>query len=210
MAHGIAASGSLRYGHRRVDLSGALLYAEKNWGGSFPKQWWWVQGNNFEGRPDLTLTAVGARRMIGGLYEEEIGMLTVHLDGSMYEFSNWNSRKLSWTVAGWGRWEASATARTGHVIKLVAETVDKGAKVLGPSMQGMVYNVRDAAYGTAILSLSAPDGTELLSGATCRSAQVEVGGGPWDRTWKCDVKPLSQPLRGIINLGAGSKVKTSV
>jgi tocopherol cyclase len=210
MAHGIAAGGTLQYGHRTVDMSGAMLYSEKNWGGSFPKQWWWVQANTFPAHPDLTITAVGARRAIAGLYEEEIGMIAVHLDGAMYEFSNWSARSLSWAVAPWGLWEARATARTGHVVEVVAETMDKGAKVLGPSVGGMVYNVRDAAYGALVLSLTAPDGRELLSRATCTSAQVEVGGGPWDAGWECEVQPLRQPLRGIINLGAGRKVETSL
>lgn len=210
MAHGIAASGFFEYGDRKVDLTGSMLYAEKNWGGSFPKQWFWIQANTFEGHADLTLTAVGARRMIGNLYEEQIGAINVHLDGAMYEFSNWSSRRLSWSVAGWGRWETSATARTGHVVSVVAHTTDAGARVLGPSLQGMVFNVRDAAYGTAVLSLTAPDGAELLKGARCTSAQVEVGGEPWDGVWECSVKPLSQPLRGVINLGAGSRVETTL
>lgn len=210
MAHGIAAAGTFQYGSQKVDLTGAILYAEKNWGDSFPKQWWWIQANTFKSNVDLTLTAVGARRLIGNSFEEEIGAINVHLDGAMYEFSNWNARRLTWSVASWGQWEASATARTGHVVSLVAHTTDEGAYVLGPSLEGMVYNVRDAAYGTVELSLTAPDGSKLLENVRCESAQVEVGGGPWDKTWDCSVKPLSQPMRGIINLGAGSRVATSL
>jgi tocopherol cyclase len=208
MAHGIAAGGSVAYGGRRVDLTGAMLYAEKNWGGSFPKQWWWLQANTFADHPDLTVTAVGARRTIAGLYEEEIGMVTVHLSGAQYEFSNWNCTQLSWSVSPWGSWSAQATARTGHVATVTAETADAGTAVLGPSAAGMVYNVRDAAYGTLKLSLRAPDGGALLQDAACASAQVEVGGGPWDATWSCEVQPLSQPLRGMINLGS-RKARTS-
>lgn len=209
IAHGIAASGFVEYQGRSRDLAGAKLYAEKNWGGSFPQKWWWVQANGFSEFPDLTLTAVGARRLIGNIYLEDIGMIAIHLNGEMYEFSNWNATKLSWAVSEWGSWEATATARTGHYVRIRAETIDAGTEVLGPSLDGMVYNVRDAAYGELIVELRSPGGGVLLDNARCTSAQVEVGGGPWDSTWNCDVKPLSQPLRGMINLGA-RKVQTSV
>jgi Tocopherol cyclase len=208
MGHGIATAGSIVYRGRSWDLAGSMLYCEKNWGSSFPKKWWWLQANQFSDIPDLTLTAVGARRMIGQFYEETIGMIAVHLDGEMYEFSNWSCVDLSWAVEKWGRWQTRASTRTGYIISVDAETKDEGCLVLGPSLGGMIPNVRDASYGTVFVSLSAPDGQIILDRATCRTAQVEIGGGPWDKTWTASVKPLKQPLRGAVNFGS-RKVKTS-
>lgn len=209
MADGVAGRGEVRIGGRVIGLGGARVYSEKNWGGSFPKQWWWVQANSFSEIPGLSVTAVGARRMIAGLYEEEIGMVAVHYEGEMFEFSNWSCQELRWRVAGWGKWEASARARTGHSVRLLAETADEGAMVLGPTVRGMEFNVRDAAYGRMVIDLWGPDGRPILDGARCDVAQVEVGGKVWRSDWVCDVKPLRQPLRGIINLGAGRVATTS-
>lgn len=209
MAHGVAASGFVEFDGEKHDLSGAVLYCEKNWGGSFPKRWWWVQANTFADVPDLSITAVGARRLIANIYLEDIGMVAIHLNGEMYEFSNWNSTELSWSVSKWGCWQATATSRTGHFVRIHAETIDAGTDVLGPSLDGMIYNVRDAAYGELVVELRAPDGSILLDKVRCSSAQVEIGGGPWDSPWECSVKPLSQPLRGMINMGS-AKVRTSL
>lgn len=209
MAHGIASQGSIHYNGRRWDLQGAVLYAEKNWGAAFPKKWWWCQANKFNNIPDMTVTTVGARRLVAQLYEETIGMIAVHINGRLYEFSNWNCHSLSWNVKKWGLWEARAKSRTGHEVSMIAKSSDAGAFVLGPSMTGMMYNIHDAAYGEMSLSLRSPDGRFIVKNAKCDCAQVEIGGGPWDDTWNASVKPLSQPLRGLINIGS-RKVETSL
>lgn len=209
MSHGVVANGGMRYNGRWWDLSGATVYCEKNWGAAFPKKWWWCQANAFDQYVDMTFTAVGARRLIAQLYEETIGLLAVHVNGVLYEFSNWNCKTLCWEVDKWGSWYASAKSRTGHEISMSARTDDQGAYVLGPSAIGMVYNVRDAAYGELFVSLREPSGKFIVQNAKCVCAQVEIGGGPWEDTWNASVKPLSQPLRGIINFGA-RKIETSL
>lgn len=87
MAHGVASGGYLRLGDQDVDVSGAAVYCEKNWGRGFPKRWWWVQANSFEGQPDLSVTSLGSTRTVLGI-EEEIGIIAVHFQGLFYEFSN--------------------------------------------------------------------------------------------------------------------------
>ncbi len=87
MAHGIATGGKVRYCGKLYEMKGARVYAEKNWGASFPSKWWWMQANAFRSNHSLSVTAVGAKRMIMA-WEETIGMIAIHLDGSLYEFSN--------------------------------------------------------------------------------------------------------------------------
>jgi hypothetical protein len=58
-------SGSARLGDREVDLDGATVYAEKNWGrGGFPPAWWWGQAQGFE-REDVCVAFAGGRAGIG-------------------------------------------------------------------------------------------------------------------------------------------------
>jgi hypothetical protein len=60
-------SGSARIGDRDVDLGGATVYAEKNWGrGGFPPAWWWGQAQGFE-RDDVCVAFAGGRAGIGRL-----------------------------------------------------------------------------------------------------------------------------------------------
>lgn len=59
MAKGYA-SGWLEWGDRRIEFRDAPFYAEKNWGGGFPTQWFWIQCEHFIDSPTTALTAVGA------------------------------------------------------------------------------------------------------------------------------------------------------
>jgi hypothetical protein len=59
--------GSARIGEREVDLDGATVYAEKNWGrGGFPPAWWWGQAQGFE-RDDVCVAFAGGRAGVGRL-----------------------------------------------------------------------------------------------------------------------------------------------
>ena len=56
-----SASGWIEWGDQRYEFDNATAYAEKNWGGGFPKKWFWVQCENFDHPADqeIALTAVG-------------------------------------------------------------------------------------------------------------------------------------------------------
>lgn len=243
IAHGVATGGYLRVGTEEVDVSGAAVYCEKNWGSAFPKRWWWIQANSFDDEPDLSVTALGSTRRILA-FEEVIGMIAVHFQGKLFEFSNckylprilslssvpyntawrrvltWlfvfasvslkgNCETLDWDVSVWGSWKASATAMTGHTAELVATTSEGPVEVLGPSQGGMIYNVLDNARGALTLTVRDSAGNAVLDRVECRSAQVEIGGGPWPEPWKATVRKLPQPIRGAINLFHRPKVQTS-
>ena len=95
MAHGLALHGEIRYSGKVFDVRDARVYMEKNWGASFPSKWWWVQANAFSMHPDLSVTSVGASRMVLGL-KETLGMIAVHLDGVLYEFANCELFRVIW------------------------------------------------------------------------------------------------------------------
>merc|ERR1719491_1775129 len=82
ITHAIArATGFVEIGERRYDFQQEPLYAEKNWGGSFPRKWYWAQCNSFAGEKRLSVTAGGGiRRLLFGMWEE-VGLLCVHHDG---------------------------------------------------------------------------------------------------------------------------------
>jgi len=58
-------SGSACIAGREIDLDGASVYGEKNWGrGGFPPAWWWGQAHGFE-RDDVCVAFAGGRAGIG-------------------------------------------------------------------------------------------------------------------------------------------------
>jgi hypothetical protein len=59
--------GSAQLGAARIDLRGAVVYAEKNWGaGGMPPAWWWGQAHGFD-RPDACVAFAGGRAGLGPL-----------------------------------------------------------------------------------------------------------------------------------------------
>ncbi len=116
---------------------------------------------------------------------------------------------MSWNVR-WGAWEARCTSSRGYEATIRAETEERGIAVLGPTENGMSRNVRDAMNGIISLTLRAPDGTLLLDGVQCPTAQVETGGS-WDsaESWVVDVQKMPQPLRGVVNFIDARCAKTT-
>ena len=60
-------AGRARLGDREIELDGATVYAEKNWGrGGFPPAWWWGQAHGFA-RDDVCVAFAGGRAGLGSL-----------------------------------------------------------------------------------------------------------------------------------------------
>lgn len=208
IAHGAVREGYILCNGVKEDVTGAVVYCEKNWGKSFPSRWWWIQANGFWDIRDLTFLAVGARRKVLG-QSEIVGMIAVHYQGRMFEFANWNCESVDWQVAGWGSWKATSVAQTGHFITFESSTNEPPVDILGPSENGLIYNVRDCSRGYLKFSLKAPDGQYILEDVQCRNAQVEVGGDSWEDDWVVQVKPMPWALRTLVNWFNGPKVETS-
>ncbi|MCW3003848.1 MAG: hypothetical protein JWQ20_3146 [Conexibacter sp.] len=55
-------------GGTRIDLDGAVAYAEKNWSnGGFPRTWWWGQAHGFDDDEDACVAFAGGRAGVGPL-----------------------------------------------------------------------------------------------------------------------------------------------
>ncbi|KAJ6435061.1 hypothetical protein OIU84_000321 [Salix udensis] len=66
MAGGLS-TGWVEWDGERFEFEDAPSYSEKNWGGAFPRKWFWVQCNVFEGASgEVALTAAGGLRQIAG------------------------------------------------------------------------------------------------------------------------------------------------
>eukprot|EP00798_Chlamydomonas_sp_ICE-L_P022637 gene22636-29781_t len=171
MADGLA-SGHLIWGDQRYDFTDAPCYAEKNWGGGFPSKWAWIQCNSFDGQPDLSVTAVGARRgLLLGVpgVEEDVGMIGIHYNGDFIELVPWTG-DVSWDVAPWGKWtirassrdydaliEASCPADAGAVLRMKVWRKVAGARELNPFIDATTTNAAlEAPIDIAALAALVP------------------------------------------------------
>ena len=178
MAHGLA-TGWIEWRSKRYQFSDAPAYSEKNWGGSFPQKWFWLNCNSFEDEADLALTAGGGIRQVLW-WEEEVGLVGIHYQRKFYEFVPWNSQ-VSWQIEPWGKWQMQATSDR-YRVTLKGETNLPGTYVRTPTAKGLVFNCRDTTQGTLSLELSDSAGKTIIK-ANSMQAGLEVGGSPWDKAW---------------------------
>ena len=62
---GARVAGTATVDGRVIDLDGATVYGEKNWGpGGFPDAWWWGQAHGFD-RPDVCVAFAGGHATLG-------------------------------------------------------------------------------------------------------------------------------------------------
>jgi len=204
MAHG-EATGWLQWGDKRYEFQAAPAYSEKNWGGGFPKRWFWIQCNTFDGHPGTSLTAVGARRgipLVPGL-EEDVGMIGVHHQGTFIELMPQNS-EIQWAVEPWGSWRAWGMSEKYEVM-VEAATSQPGTPLRAPTAtEGLAPFCRDTFAGKCRICIWERDVFGLRKGrpsldAVSTSAALEVGGGPWWSGWKAQAR-MSEPIRALINL----------
>uniref|UniRef100_A0A6N2NHH0 Tocopherol cyclase n=1 Tax=Salix viminalis TaxID=40686 RepID=A0A6N2NHH0_SALVM len=189
MAGGLS-TGWIEWDGERFEFEDAPSYSEKNWGGAFPRKWFWVQCNVFEGASgEVALTAAGGLRQIAGRSEtfENAALVGVHYDGIFYEFVPWNG-VVNWEIFPWGYWYMAADNGT-HLVELEATTKDLGTALRAPTAEaGLAPALKDTCFGVLKLQIweRRYDGTKgkLILDVTSDMALVEVGGGPWFSTWK--------------------------
>ncbi|XP_054797273.1 tocopherol cyclase, chloroplastic-like isoform X2 [Prosopis cineraria] len=154
MAGGLS-SGWIEWDGEMIEFDNAPSYSEKNWGGGFPRKWFWVQCNVFEGASgEIALTAAGGLRQIPALTEnfENAALIGVHYGGIFYEFVPWNG-VVNWEIAPWGYWFMSAD-NGRHVVELEATTEDPGTVLRAPTAEsGFSQACKDTCFGMLKLQM---------------------------------------------------------
>lgn len=189
MAAGLS-TGWIEWDGQRFEFQNAPSYSEKNWGGAFPRKWFWIQCSVFEGAiGDVALTSGGGLRRLPGLSEtfESVALIGIHCGGIFYEFVPWNA-SISWEITTWGKWHVSAESET-HMVELEATTEDPGSTLRAPTEEmGLAPACRDTCFGDLRLQLwerkSNGSKGKVILDVTSNMAGLEVGGGPWFNTWK--------------------------
>uniref|UniRef100_A0A1D1Z1Z3 Putative tocopherol cyclase, chloroplastic n=1 Tax=Anthurium amnicola TaxID=1678845 RepID=A0A1D1Z1Z3_9ARAE len=154
MAGGLS-TGWIEWDGERFEFEDALSYSEKNWGGGFPRKWFWVQCNVFEGASgEVALTSAGGLRNLPGLSDiyESVALIGVHFGGTFYEFVPWTG-SVSWQISPWGYWHISGE-NSSFTAELEATTKEPGTPLRAPTVEaGLVTACRDTCFADLRLKL---------------------------------------------------------
>ena len=122
---GVVEQGTLGVRGRRQDLAGARVYAEKNWGRSFPRGgWWWGAAHAFAD-PALAVAFAGGPLTRRG--PAPTALVAATADGAIRLGTPGLSPVLTTTGAGWWRVEGRGGR---HRVRLLGEAA--GSAVLLP------------------------------------------------------------------------------
>lgn len=182
MAHGLA-TGWIEWNGQRYSFTDAPAYGEKNWGGAFPKKWFWLNCNAFEDEPDLALTAGGGYRDVLW-WTESAAMIGIHHQGKFYEFVPWNAY-VEWEVHPWGYWRMTAR-NDRYEVELTGTTTRPGTPLRAPTVNGLAFCCRDTMNGEVQLELRERSAGRSRSILVAHSSLcgLEVGGEPWQSVWQ--------------------------
>ena len=170
------------------DFTDATIYLEKNWGGSFPSRWWWIQCNTFES--DLCVTSTGAERRLPLLnQQEEVALVALHWNGEFLPFPT-----VDWEVE-WGKWKVSGEYDQ-YSVQLEGTCRDIGLPVKCPTDSGMEEIALETFKGELRVVLF-KNGVKVLDEYSIEAC-LEVGGLPWSsRNW-AGTSEMKEPLKSVV------------
>lgn len=199
------------------DLTNATMYLEKNWGGSFPSRWFWIQANTFihtstttdEQAPpsspllDLCVTSTGALRRLPffgeGEQEEQVALIAVHWNGGFYPFP-----EVTWSIE-WGRWVVRG-AYNEYLVELTGTCDVEGFPVSCPTDTGMEDVALETFQGKLRVKLfqkaHGEQSGRVVLDAESSNACLEIGGLPWsDKKWEGE-SAMKEPIKSVaMNVG---------
>lgn len=182
--------GTARIGETTVSLDRAEVYAEKNWGRSFPDEWWWGQAQGFEARDDVCVAFAGGPLgpLAAGALAVRLGDDLVHVvrppmplragsgpaprrgglpEGSLREGSLPGGGPSAWSLR-------ARSAR--HVVEVEVEAPDEPLRlpVPVPERRGVIHGP-SAQHLAATLSLRVRRGRREVFAGTSHLAGFELG-----------------------------------
>jgi tocopherol cyclase len=173
-----------------LNLDGSSVYLEKNWGGSFPSSWWWIQANTFQNGSDLCVTSTGAKRRLPLLdEEEEVALVGIHWNGLFLPFPT-----VNWKVR-WGEWQVVGS-HGEYRVELLGSCDGIGVPVRCPTSSGMEEIALETFRGDLRVKLYKND--HMVLDETTSEACLEVGGLPWSRKVWIGESAMKEPIKSVV------------
>ena len=155
---------------------------------------------------------------MGGLIRrtENLGMIGIHYNGTFYENVPWMG-DMEWDIDPWGRWNFNGRCTSGHrLFEVVVQATchdDAGVLLRVPTKEhGLKFMCKDTFEGQVSLSLYELEYSKDVNGyvrkvgvppiidnAMSNDCAVEVGGWPWDKSWKSRSK-MNRLLKFLVKI----------
>ena len=172
------AEGTATLGDEVWDLTGAQVYAEKNWGaGGFPEAWWWGQAHGFA-EPGACVAFAGGVVTARRLRVEVTALVVLLPDGTLIRLGNPGTSPVVRAAASEGRWSLHGRNAL-WTVDVLAEAHPDAAHVLPVPLPVERRNVAGAVEhlgGTLEVEIRRR-GRHYWSGRSSL-AGLEVGGIP--------------------------------
>jgi tocopherol cyclase len=165
------AVGEVSIGGTRRSFDGATVYAEKNWGPSFARDWWWGHASTFEDG-DASVAFAGGRVHLAGRVVAPTAVV-VRLGGEVLRFAPPLTRMRTATADD--AWRIRGRSPR-HTVEIDADAADSSPHVLPvPDVSARRVEMRSAQYLAGRLWVRVSRGPRTLFEGESSLAGLERG-----------------------------------
>jgi tocopherol cyclase len=139
------ATGWIEFKGQRFEFSQAVAYGDHNWGSVFPRQWFWLQANEFPSGDGAL--AVSGGTVLFGETEIEAEMIGLWLAGGMHTFRTQDLNPVSAQVRK-GHWSLQAEQDLERITIEASCDPDSLFHLLAPTPQGVQPRAWESLAGS--------------------------------------------------------------
>ena len=170
MNHSI--SGKLIVNNKEIDFTNGRGYIEKDWGGSFPSAYVWMQSNHFS-KPSTSLKASVAK--IPWLTGSFVGFIAgVLIDGKIIQFATYNFTKLKKSFANKEKVEIELENKK-YILNIYAKR-EKATELASPILGFMDGRIEESMTANLEVELYDKKKKKIILKDIGRNAGLEVAG----------------------------------
>ncbi len=150
--------GSIVINQEKMDFNNGVAYIEKDWGTSFPKNYIWVQGNQFQNKNVSFMISVA--NIPFKLFEFRGLICVLIMDNQEYRFTTYNGAKIV-------KYEVTdkllnITLKKGRYSLNIQSNYDEGLKLSAPVKGKMAKDIYESISSTITVTLKREEKTIFL------------------------------------------------
>ncbi|MFA9424225.1 MAG: tocopherol cyclase family protein [Sedimentibacter sp.] len=167
MSHGL--EGTLLLNEEMLNFNEGKGYIEKDWGTSFPKEYVWVQSNNFNNSDASIMCSIANIPFLGTSFKGFI--CNLYCDGKEYRFASYNNSKL--LNIDYNEELLEATMVKGNLKLELSARLSEGGMLKAPKDGNMNRTIKEGLNGVVNIKLI-KNSSEILFYGTGNPCGIEI------------------------------------